>query len=126
MESLLGTSLGTYVGVTVLLMGLAAFLTGQAVEMIWRPARHVFGYAVLLALAARFLIFALFKGEFLAFPGIAIDYAVVLSIALGAHRLTHVAKMVGQYPWLYERLGPWSYAAKGSGAAPVEGPGATG
>ena len=116
MAALLGTDFGTYVGVTVMLMGLAAFMTGQAVALIWRPTSHIFGYAVLLAFAARFLIFALFQGEFLAFPGIVIDYGVVLAIALGAHRLTYVAKMVNQYPWLYERAGLWSYRAKAPGA----------
>jgi hypothetical protein len=116
MDALLGTSLGTYVGVTVLLMGVAAFLTGQAVALIWRPASHVVGYAVLLAFAARFLIFALFQGDFLAFPGVVIDCAVVLGIALSAHRLTYVAKIVAQYPWLYERSGLWGFRARTPGA----------
>lgn len=114
MEDLLGTTVGVYVGITLLLMSGAAFLTGQAVAMVWRPAGQIAAYALLLVLANRFLIFALFEGAFLTLPGVLIDYAVLGAVALAAHRLTHVAKTVSQYPWLYERAGLWGYRAKGS------------
>lgn len=116
MESLLGATVGVYVGMTLVLMGGAAYLTGQAVAMVWRPARQIVAYGLLLAFADRFLIFALFEGEFFAFPGIFIDYAILSAVALAAHRLTQVAKTVNQYPWLYERSGLWSYREKAPGA----------
>lgn len=114
MNGFLGATPGVYVGVMVILMGGAAFLTGQAVAMVWRPARQVFAYALLLVGIGRFLIFALFEGDLIALPGTAVDYAYLSAVALAAHRLTTVAKMVHQYPWLYERRGLWSYVEKAS------------
>jgi hypothetical protein len=37
MESLLGTSLGVFVGLTVVITGGAAILTGRAIAGNWRP-----------------------------------------------------------------------------------------
>jgi putative effector of murein hydrolase len=34
---------------------------------------------------------------------------VPILIALAAHRLTRARKMVNQYPWLYERTGPFGW-----------------
>jgi len=116
MDDLLGARLGVYLGIMVVMMGGAAFLTGQAVALIWRPARQIAAYSVLLVFTGRFLIFALFDGDPLAVPGLFIDYALMTGLAWSAHRLTVVTKMVNQYPWLYERTGPWSFREKSTGA----------
>ena len=105
MASLLGNSLGVYLGLTVCLMGFAAFMTGQATAVTWKPAWHAFVYALLLGLADRFLAYALFGGELLSPTAYVIDTAVLAGIALFAHRLARARKMVAQYPWLYERAG---------------------
>ena len=116
MESVLGTSVAVFLGVTVVVMGFTAFVTGQAVAGIWQPPWQAAAYAVLLAFGARFLIFALFEGELLSLSGFLADAAVLVAIALVAHRLGFVRKMVAQYPWLYERSGPFGYR-KRPGAA---------
>ncbi|MBM3567673.1 MAG: hypothetical protein FJX46_02850 [Alphaproteobacteria bacterium] len=94
-------------------MGFAAFMTGQAVAMGWKPARLAALYALLLTLADRFLAFALFGGELLSASGLGIAYLALGGIALASWRLTHVARMIGQYPWLYERDGAWRYRSRG-------------
>jgi hypothetical protein len=114
MNSFLGTSTSVFVGVTVLLMGAAAFMTGQAVANTWRPVWQVLSYCFLLALGSRFLIYALFQGRLLSATGLLADIVVLVLIGLIAYRATRVSKMVAQYPWLYERRGLWSYRKKQS------------
>jgi len=108
MESLHGTSLAVYIGLVVIFMGFAAYMTGQAVAVTWRPYRQAIGYGCLLGCAARFLVYALFDGDLLS-PGIVVDIAVMIAIALLAYRIHSVAKRVSQYPWLYQRRGLWNY-----------------
>ena len=112
MESLLGTSFGVFIGLTVIIIGGAAVMTGRALADGWRsPVQMVFA-CFGLALADRFLIYALFGGELLHLSGFLIDFAVITAMALVAHRLTVVHKMVAQYPWRYERESLWTYREK--------------
>jgi hypothetical protein len=117
MEALLGNSLGVFLGVTLCLMGFAAFMTGQAMAVTWKPAWHAAGYACLLGFADRFLAFALFGGELLSLSAYLIDTAALVAIALLAFRLGRARKMVEQYPWLYERAGPLGWREKPSARA---------
>ena len=112
MESFLGTTVDVFVGVTVLLMGGTAYMTGQAIAGTWRPAWQVVTYCLLLALASRFLIYALFQGTLLSPTGILADGLILVCAGLIAYRIKHVSKMVAQYPWLYERQGLWGYRNK--------------
>lgn len=121
MEAILGTSLGVFITVTLVIIGGASYMTGQAVASTWRPVGQVLFYVVLLGLTDRFLTFALFEGDLLSPTGFLVDTAVIAAIGLFAYRITRVSKMVSQYPWLYERSGPWSYREKRSpdaGSAP--------
>lgn len=108
LTSFLGTKPGVFLGVTVILMGGAAFLAGQSVANSWRPGWQVVIYSLFLAVAARFLINALFQGEAV-LSGFLLDWAVLTGIGLAAHRLTRVRRLAAQYPWLYERTGFWNY-----------------
>jgi hypothetical protein len=110
---LFGASLGAFIGLHLILFGGAAFLTGQAVASIWRPARQVVLYGLLLAAGARFLTWSLFGGVLLSPLGYVADAVLLIVIGLFAYRLTRVRMMVQQYPWLYRRKGPLSYAAIG-------------
>ena len=126
MESVLGTSLTVFIGMVVILAGGAAFLMGNAIAETWRPWWHNVVYGGLLAFATQFITFALFDGTFiveslvtsqgkplgLALVNYVIDAAVLIAIALVAYRLTLTQKMVRQYPWLYERTGPFGWRAK--------------
>jgi hypothetical protein len=90
---------------TVVIMGGAGYMTGQAVASTWRPYWQAIAYSLLLGVTDRFLIFALFEGTLLSLPGLVLDTAVISSICLIGYRITRVSKIVGQYPWLYERTG---------------------
>ncbi len=102
---MIGANFPVFLGVTVVLMGGAGYLTGQALARGWRPAWQVVGYGVLLGFVDRFLTFSLFDGALLTPVGFAIDTAVILAFALLGYRITIVTKMVVQYPWLYRRSG---------------------
>ncbi|BBK37126.1 hypothetical protein STAQ_22040 [Allostella sp. ATCC 35155] len=112
MEALLGTSLPVFVGLTVILFGAAAFMTGQAVAATWRPWWQIVPYSLLLGIGDRFLTFALFEGELLSPVGYLVHSLVLLGIAGFAFRVTHVHRMVAQYPWLYERSGLLSWRSR--------------
>jgi hypothetical protein len=112
MASLLGNGPGVYFGLTVCLMGFAAFMTGQATAVTWKPAWHALVYALLLGLGDRFLAYALFGGRLLSPAGYLIDTATLAAIALLAWRLGRARKMVSQYPWLYERAGPLAWRSR--------------
>ena len=107
MEVLLGTSLGVFIGLTVFIVGFAAWMTGQALAITWKPVWHAVIYCLLLGCADRFLTFGLFEGELLSISGYLIDTTVLIAIALTSFRYNRVKAMVRQYPWLYRRHGPF-------------------
>ena len=112
MIALLGTSLPVYIGITVCIIGFAAYMTGQALANTWRPMWQVVAYCALLGLADRFLTFALFDGELLSVTGYLIDTATLLVISLTSYRYSKARKMVTQYPWLYEPVGVFGWRQK--------------
>jgi len=112
METLLGTTLPVFIGITVILFGGAAFIMGQALAQTWRPVWQNIVYGLLLGIANRFIIFALFGGDGLSVPGYIVNTAVLIGISLFAYRATAVRKMVSQYPWLYEPNGLLGYREK--------------
>jgi len=117
MDSLLGSSLGVFVGLTVIIAGGAAVMTGRALADGWKPPIQVVFACVGLGLADRFLVYALFDGPLLSLSGFLIHFAVLTAMALVAYRVTLVRKMVNQYPWRYERASLLAYREKsGEGA----------
>jgi len=112
MEDVLGTSPLIFLFVTVVIMGGAACLTGQALAATWRPLAHLFLCCFLLGLTDRFLVWSLFQGELSSLSGFLVDTLLITGFALVAYRITRVSRMVSQYPWLYERHGLWRYRPK--------------
>ncbi len=113
MEQLLGTSIGVFIGLTVILVGGWSILAGRAMAENWRGPWHVVAAAFGLTLADRFLVYALFGGELLSVTGFLIDFAVLLLLGLLGYRITRVERMVRQYPWKYRKLSPFHYAELG-------------
>ena len=109
MIGLLGTTLPVFIGITVVLLGFAAYMTGQAVANTWKPMWHVPIYCVLLGFADRFLTWGLFQGDGMLVSGYVIDTVVLTIIGLFAFQLNRARKMTTQYPWLYERAGLFSW-----------------
>ena len=111
-EALLGQSLAAFLILAVGIFGGAAWMMGQALALSWRPPWQLVPYTLLLAAACRFLSFALFEDALLLFLAYIVDAAVLGLLALAAYRATRAAKMVQQYPWLFERSGPFGWRRK--------------
>ncbi|HEY2889312.1 MAG TPA: hypothetical protein VGJ31_01725 [Dongiaceae bacterium] len=111
---------------TIIMFGGGGFMMGQALADTWRPWWQILPYSALMALGNNFLGFALFDGAFFidslfskgakplseAILEYVIDFAVILAFAGLSYRLTQVRKMPAQYPWLYERVGPFHWREK--------------
>ena len=108
MENVLGSSVPVFIGVTVVLFGGAAWMTGRALAVAWKPLWQGLPYGLLLGAGARFITYALFAGELLSLPGYLLSTAVILLVLLIAFGLYRTRQMVQQYPWLYERR--WFFA----------------
>lgn len=113
LADILGNDVWVFVGLTIVLFGGAAFMTGQALAQTWRPLWHTAIYTLLLAVGNRFLSFALFEGELLSLSGYIVDWVVLLAVALFGFRVTQARLMVNQYPWLYARAGLFGWREKG-------------
>ncbi len=111
-QGVFGTTPGVSLAVTLVFMGGCALMAGRSLALLWRPWWAVAPYMALLALADRFLIYALFGGELRSASGYAIDAAVLLAIAILSYLEARAGLMVKQYPWLFERLGPFAWRRK--------------
>jgi len=105
MMELVGTDWVTFVAVTLVLSGGAAYMTGLAMANHWRPTWMVIGYSLLLGCADRFAVYALADGEVFLISGYIIDTAILMVIAMLSYRMAKARNMVDQYPWIYERVG---------------------
>ena len=113
METLLGTTVPVFFGMTVVLFGFAAFMTGQALANGWQPVWKAVPYGILMGVGNRFLVFALFQGELLSLSGLVIASAVLVAMTAASYRLIQARKMVSQYPWLYESAGLFGWRQRG-------------
>jgi hypothetical protein len=102
-------SLGIFLLVSVAMGGGAAWLAGRAIAATWRPWWHITLYMLPLALAVRFLHYALFEAKFLSLHYYLIDYAVCLGFGLLGFRLLRVRQMVSRDRWINERDGLWRW-----------------
>jgi uncharacterized protein DUF6867 len=105
MSGVLGTSASVFIGLTVVLFGLAAFRAGQAVAEGWHPAHDAVLAALGLTIADRFLASTLFASPPLSLSAALITAAYLVAVTLFAWRATLARKMVRQYPWLYRPAG---------------------
>jgi hypothetical protein len=101
-----------FILVTIVLGGWAAWMTGRALALTWRPLWQVFLWSLPLALAVRFIHFALFEGTFLSLHFYLVDLVAVAGIAWLGYRYVRARQMTRQYGWLYERAGPLSWREK--------------
>ncbi len=95
--------------VTVIIGGGAAALAGRALAATWRPYWYVIVYMLMLGAGVRFLHFALFAAHILALESYLVDTLYLVAIASISFRITRTNQMARQYPWLYERTGPFTW-----------------
>ena len=104
--------LGTFVLVTILMGGLAAYASGKAIAQTWRPYWHVPVYMLAVAAAVRFCHFALFEEPLLSLPSYLVDFAVALAAASAGYRLVRARQMAVQYAWLFRRRGLFGWRSQ--------------
>jgi len=101
-----GEGIAPVILLTGIIGGGAAWLSGRALALTWRPPWQVIVAALLLGAAARFFHFALFQGELWSAASYSCDALFFIVLSLIAWRATRTTQMVRQYPWLYVRAGP--------------------
>jgi hypothetical protein len=106
---LLGGTILQFAAITGVIMGFAAYMTGYALASTWKPLWQVGIYCALLAAGARFLMFALGDGRLFSLLGYLASVLVLEAIGIAGWQLNRARKMVTQYPWLYERAGPFGW-----------------
>jgi hypothetical protein len=114
MGILYDTGLLTFLILTVVLGGGAAWMAGRAIASTWRPAWQIVPYMALLGLAIRFLHYALFGGTLLSIHYYLVDTVVLLIAGFVGFRLKRTSQMVTQYRWLYERTGLFTWRERRS------------
>ena len=97
---------------TVIIGGGAAFLAGRALAAGWRSQWLAVGYMVPMALALRFIHYALFHSSLTSPGALLTDFTVLAAAALLGHRMKRASQMATQYPWLYEATSPVSWREK--------------
>jgi hypothetical protein len=91
-----------FASVTLFLGGMAAWQMGRAIAQTWRPYLIVPFYAVLMALAVRFIHFALFEGKLLSLQYFLADYVILLLAGSIGWRMMRAKQMGTQYSFAYE------------------------
>ncbi|WP_316859977.1 DUF6867 family protein [uncultured Cohaesibacter sp.] len=103
------TTFGTFLLMTVILGGGAAWMAGRGIALSWKPAKQIIIYMILLAAAVRFLHFALFEGTLLSLHYYLVDLITLLIICALGFQFTRTNQMVRQYHWLYQKVSPLSW-----------------
>lgn len=104
---------------TLVIGGGAAGMTGRAVAITWRPLYQLIWFMFLLACSVRFLHYGLFDETLISLRHLLVVFVYLSIVALIGWRLTRTNQMVRQYPWLYEKVTPftWRDRIKASGGA---------
>ncbi len=74
-------------------------MSGRAIAETWRPFWQVIAYCVLLALAVRFIHFALFEEVLLSGRNLAIDFAALMIAGIAGYVMARRRQMTDQYGW---------------------------
>ncbi len=112
MSFLYASNIGVFIFLILLIGGGAAWMTGRAVAMTWRPLLMLAWFTVLLTAAMRFLSFGLFHEPLLSIHYFVVDYIVLGAIGYVGWRYMRTQQMSTQYVWLYEKTSPFSWRLK--------------
>jgi hypothetical protein len=105
-------SIWLFILVTIIMGGWAAWMTGRAIALTWRPLWNIPLYILVLAAVVRFIHFALFGGTLLTVHYLLVDALFLFAFALAGYRYTRTTQMTTQYRWMYDRTGPFGWKAK--------------
>jgi hypothetical protein len=88
--------------VTIIMGGATAYVTGKSIAETWRPTWQILLYALITALAVRFIHFALFEEVLLSLRNYIVDCAVLCSASFVGYTHTRKRQMTDQYDVLRE------------------------
>jgi hypothetical protein len=108
-------SIFLFILVTIVMGGWAAWMTGRAIAITWRPTWQVAAYVLVLGWVVRFIHFALFGGTLLTLHYYIVDTVILMGFAFVGWRYTRAGQMTTQYRWLYERAGPFGWTKRQPG-----------
>ena len=104
----------TFLVLTVMIGGGAAFLAGRGLARSWKPYWRVFVYMALLAGAVRFFHYALFEGTLTSPYYYLVTFLILAAFGSLGYRWMRTTQMVTQYRWLYERTSPLTFRPRDS------------
>jgi hypothetical protein len=104
-----------FIFVTLVLFGWVAVMAATALARMWRPWWQNIVYGLVLGLANRVLEMMLFDGPLLSLQGYIVDTTYIVIVMLLVYRAALTRRMLIQYPWLYERVGPFEWRTKVTG-----------
>jgi hypothetical protein len=113
-RAVIEVSVADFVVVTFILGGLAAWMSGRAIALTWRPYWHVVLYMAIFAIVVRWIHWALFGGTLLSLPFYLVDLVVVLSFATLGYRAFRTRQMTTQYRWLFARVNAFGWRRSNS------------
>jgi hypothetical protein len=102
-------SIWLFLLVTIVMGGWAAWMTGRAIALTWRPTWQIPLYVLMLGMVVRFIHFALFGGTLLSVHYYVVDTVFLMAFAFAGWRYMRTTQMTTQYRWLYERTGPFGW-----------------
>lgn len=117
LKDFLGADVGVFIGLTLIVFGGAALMTGQAMANGWHSYAMAAGYSVLLGAADRFMVHWLFDGPLLDPWGFVVHTLILMAITMIAYRITRARLMVSQYPWRFQRSGLFGWRDREGGQA---------
>ena len=112
----------TFIVLTVMIGGGAAFLAGRGLARSWKPYWRLFVYMALLAGAVRFFHYALFDGTLTSPYYYLVTYLILAAFGSLGYRWMRTTQMVTQYRWLYERTSPLTFRARDAKPIPRTAP----
>jgi hypothetical protein len=101
-----------FIILTIIGGGAAAFAGGRSLAIGWKPLWLLAVYMCIFGAGLRFLHFALFQDTLTSLYYYVVQTLCVLAFAWAGYQMTRVKQMTEQYPWLYEKNGPFSWRDK--------------
>ena len=86
---------------TLILGGCGAYASGRAVALTWRSMPQAVVSALLIAVGARFLHFALLDEYLTSLHYYAVAAAILVALSLTGFKITRAGQLRTKYPWLF-------------------------
>ncbi|SNY94210.1 hypothetical protein SAMN04515647_4535 [Cohaesibacter sp. ES.047] len=109
MNFLWDNTIAAFLVLTIFLGGGAAWMSGRAIALSWRPNWQIFLYMLLLTAAVRFLNYGLYEGQLLSLYYYLVTFVILTAFCWLGYRYTRTNQMVRQYHWLYQKVSPLSW-----------------